>query len=79
MSKFKRGDLVKLKSGGPVMTVISVFTEEDKTEQTSIILKALRDNYPGCESFASCSWFDESKELKQEYFPEDTIEVYNKE
>lgn len=76
MSKFKRGDLVKLKSGGPVMTVITVLTEENKTESTSVILETLRTNNPECDSFASCSWFDESKELKQEFFPEDTLDEY---
>ncbi len=47
-SQFKVGDIVELSSGGPPMTVKTIFGEK-KTK-------------------ATCSWFNDKKELKTEAF-----------
>ena len=52
MAKFKPGDLVELKSGGPVMTVESVDT-----------LSVARDEPPKY----YCSWFAGAKDNKRSF------------
>jgi len=61
--KFKTGDVVQLKSGGPIMTVVGYHVAHfpDGTSQTS-------------DTNVECTWFNEKNERKSSTFHEDTLE-----
>lgn len=61
--KFKVGDLVRLKSGGPLMTVKDVYDDPNNP--------FLKD-YGG---YVKCTWFDEKNALRSSEFQQDTIEL----
>ena len=62
MAKFKKGDVVKLKSGGPQMTVQNV---GDFSMQG------------GGENGVYCVWFEKNGTKKQEgYFDEDVLMIH---
>jgi uncharacterized protein YodC (DUF2158 family) len=54
MSSFNKGDQVKLKSGGPVMTVQSIGDYSPM----------------GPENGVSCTWFDGAKKRQEDVFDE---------
>lgn len=74
MAKFKVGDVVHLKSGGPQMTIESVYTAES-TGAMKFAYSHLKMNYPQSEVFYVCRWFNESNKLENSTFPEEIIEV----
>ena len=58
MPEIKLGDVVKLKSGGPEMTVIKIgkFGYDDRLQS------------------AQCSWFKSSNEVERNVFPIEALE-----
>lgn len=73
MSSFNKGDVVKLLSGGCLMTIASVFTEEETAENRIMLYRSLMEIYPEENTFYICIWFNEKNELKQEVFPESVL------
>lgn len=58
MEEFKEGDLVQLKSGGPVMTI-----SKERVKKTGTYLEEFWDD-----TLAVCVWFDENnKPMKREF------------
>lgn len=74
MAKFKVGDVVHLKSGGPKMSIESVYTE-DETGARKFAYSHLKMNYPQSEVFYVCRWFTENNKLENSTFPEEIIEA----
>lgn len=62
---FRVGDIVKLKSGGPSMTVkvlkIGFYPDEKGNLQE------------GFQGFIACTWFDNMGEIKQEVFKQEML------
>lgn len=58
----KQGDIVKLKSGGPMMTIAEKFSEECKR-------KGISDNW-ATEDMWTCHWFNTDNELQTGPFHE---------
>lgn len=63
MAKFKIGDIVELKSGGPIMTVTSYGFEDDMTTMD--------------ETHPVCAWFDITMKNRSAIFPEDALNEAN--
>jgi uncharacterized protein YodC (DUF2158 family) len=61
--KFKIGDIVTLKSGGPSMTVSRVMTESDFK-----LGDVFSGNY-------QCTWFDDKNKHNQQFFPQDSLVI----
>lgn len=68
MANFKIGDVVRLKSGGPEMTVVSVI-EAEKGGLDSVVLT---QKYPDSSIFYRCEWFVGTK-LSIDSFPENSL------
>jgi len=67
-AKFKRGDKVKLKSGGPVMTVDEYETGHD------IMGSIIGNAKPSWQTEdVSCEWFDKTKPMRRK-FHQDMLE-----
>lgn len=74
MERNNAGDLVQLKSGGPVMTVSIVFEEDSDSMQIRFNYKANKMKYPEAEYIYVCSWFIKDNhgndQLKEALFPD---------
>lgn len=73
MSTFNTGDLVKLKSGGPVMTVQRIIGKEEDVSFQRIddYIRMIKGFHQGD---VICQWF-EGNELKFAAFPVASIEL----
>ena len=69
MAKFKVGDVVQLKSGGPDMTVMAVY-------ESGVQYMACSNKYGDSEAFYNCAWFLDNKHSEIVY-PEDTLKTSN--
>ncbi len=67
MEQFSIGSVVKLKSGGPQMTVMAYGT---KMEFGSIFSKNVEDKEQ-----VKCQWFDSSGTLQEDVFPVASLEL----
>ena len=69
MREFETGDVVRLKSGSPQMTVTRIIGREPTTyqDQLSILLEGFSKGDVVCE------WFD-GKKLSKETFPASSLE-----
>lgn len=57
MQEFKQGDVVRLKSGGPQMTVSYIKEDKDTPEYSDV----------------TCCWFDDAKQVHAEIFDAITL------
>lgn len=64
--KFKTGDVVQLKSGGPEMTV--------RGYETGI--NANLENYES-DTEVVCEWFDDKNQVQQRSFDQDSLDSIN--
>ena len=68
----KIGDLVRLKSGGPQMTV-SLIVNKPAFYPVDVVQQYALDNYP---EFVTCKWWDEKeKKFLSENFGKDALEI----
>ena len=68
-SSFKVGDTVKLKSGGPLMTV--------KVLKNTMYQDGKGNINEGFDGFIACNWFDSiTSELKSELFRQEMLMAY---
>ncbi len=63
--KFKKGDVVKLKSGGPSMTI----------EKYKLIVGYKKTTVS--ENVAICTWFDNDGKLQSVEFEQDSLKLEN--
>ena len=76
---FKVGDVVKLKSGEPKMTVTRVADRAVLVTESAILIAANRGDYlerpkPGTEYVVYCKWFAGSK-IANDSFPHHVLDI----
>lgn len=70
--EIKKGDVVKLKSGGPEMTVLRIIGFEKSNTRTTMADKIITSaGYENGDVF--CEWFDKT-ELKNQVFKATSLE-----
>ncbi len=74
MAQFNKGDVVRLKSGSPKMTITAVLTEDAETEQLRFNYVINQQMYGNSPALYICSWFEGTKENSHLY-PEEALEV----
>jgi uncharacterized protein YodC (DUF2158 family) len=64
---FKVGDLVRLQSGGPSMTVESILSSNPGSPTATLMAQLKLQGFE--EGSVACKWYDEtSKSFKKDYF-----------
>ena len=74
MAKYVVGDIVRLKSGGPDMTIAAVLTEDSESQAFRFNYIALKQAYPETSAVYNCTWFDGVKD-KSAVYPEEVLEL----
>lgn len=72
MTKFNKGDVVRLKSGSPDMTISAVLCEDSESPQMKMQYFAQKTAFGNSTAFYLCSWF-EGEENKSYIYPEETL------
>lgn len=76
MANFKLGDVVRLKSGGPIMT-ITLVAEANSTHQTERwAFEAYKNKFGLSSAYYGCVWFVGNKK-EDGAFPEEAITIAN--
>ena len=74
MAKFKIGEVVHLKSGGPDMTIERIY-DSKVTGVLAFAYDQLKSNYPQSDVFYNCRWFTGNNKLENSTFAEEIIEA----
>ena len=74
MAKVKLGDVVRLKSGSPAMTVVLVCSEDAKTIAEKIGYEAYQQKLGKSAAYYGTNWFVGTKK-EEGAFPEEVLEV----
>lgn len=73
MAKFKLGDVVRLKSGSPAMTIVLVCSEDAKTVAEEIGYEAYQRKFGMSAAYYGTMWFVGAKN-EDGAFPEEVLE-----
>lgn len=74
MVKFKLGDVVRLKSGGPEMTVTLVCSKESQSPVEAYAYQAYQKKFGLSDAYYGTCWFEGTKK-SEDAFPEETLEL----
>ena len=74
MAKFKKGDVVRLKSGGPAMTVVLVCSEDSQTSDEKNGYNAYQNKFGNSNAYYATNWFGGIKK-EEDVFPEEALEA----
>jgi uncharacterized protein YodC (DUF2158 family) len=74
MALFNKGDIVRLKSGSPDMTITSVLTEDAETQQLRFNYIVNQQLYGNSPALYLCSWFVGTK-VNSHLYPEEALEL----
>lgn len=72
MAKFKLGEIVQLRSGGPQMTIINVIDGENPGQWKMYVLRWKAEN-PAVKVWYQTQWF-EGTNLKKDVFIEEALD-----
>lgn len=73
MTKFNKGDIVRLKSGGLDMTIAAVLCEDAESQALSFNYIANKAKYGETPALYICTWFDGVQD-KEHLYPEEVLE-----
>ena len=73
MPKFNKGDVVRLKSGGPNMVITTILYEEAETQQLRFNYTVQKSHFGDSPALYLCAWFD-GVENKEHLYPEESLE-----
>ncbi len=72
MAKYKLGEIVQLRSGGPDMTVINVIEKANPGQWKMYVMRWQQEN-PSVETWYQTQWFEVTT-LKKEIFIENALD-----
>lgn len=72
MANFKLGDVVRLKSGGPLMTITLVAEENSTNQIEKWAFEAYKNKFGLSSAYYGCVWFIGDKK-EEGAFPEESI------
>lgn len=72
MAKYKLGEVVQLRSGGPEMTVINIIKKDNPGQWKMYVMRWTAEN-PSVETWCQTKWF-EGTNLKEEIFIEEALD-----
>lgn len=74
MANFKIGDVVRLKSGSPKMTVTLVCSKDSETRPEKFGYQAYQQKFGKSDAYYGTTWFDGTKK-EEGAFPEEALEL----
>lgn len=72
MSKFKKGEVVLLNSGSCEMTIVGVYSKDDKEFDAGVAYGAYKAKFGESDAYYCCVWFVKEKKYES-VFPEEAL------